>query len=150
MHKINICLDSKIWIRNVPKIENKIRQILKKSIMTEKLFFKKKIEITVLLTRSKEMRFLNYKYRKINKDTDVLSFPCETPIFFEKKIIHKNIYLGDIALSFDYIAKQNQNFNDYLKKILIHGFLHLIGHNHESNKSFLRMERAQSKIINLL
>lgn len=42
MHKINICLDSKIWIRNVPKIENKIRQILKKSIMTEKLFFKKK------------------------------------------------------------------------------------------------------------
>ena len=32
MHKINICLDSKIWIKNVPKIENKIRQILKKSI----------------------------------------------------------------------------------------------------------------------
>ena len=150
MHKINICLDSKIWIRNVPKIENKIRQILKKSIMTEKLFSKKKVEITVLLTRSNKMRFLNYKFRKINKDTDVLSFPCETPLFFEKKIIHEIIYLGDIALSFDYITKQNQNFNDYLKKILIHSFLHLIGHDHESKKSFLRMKRAQSKIINLL
>ena len=150
MHKINICLDSKIWNRNIPKIENKIRQILKKSIMTEKLLCKKKIEITVLLTRSNKIRFLNYKFRKINKDTDVLSFPCEIPLFFERKIINENIYLGDIALSFDYIAKQNQNFNDYLKKILIHGFLHLIGHNHESNKSFLKMEKAQSKIINSL
>tara|TARA_X000000950_G_scaffold266290_1_gene341596 strand:- start:380 stop:832 length:453 start_codon:yes stop_codon:yes gene_type:complete len=150
MHKINICLDSKIWIKNVPKIENKIRQILKKSIMTEKLFIKKKTEITVLLTRSSKMRFLNNKFRKINKDTDVLSFPYEIPLFFRKKIIQDNIYLGDIALSFDYITKQNQNFEDYLKKILIHGFLHLIGHNHENNKSFLRMERAQSKIINLL
>ena len=150
MHKINICLDSKIWIKNAPKIENKIRQILKKSIMTEKLFIKKKTEITVLLTRSSKMRFLNNKFRKINKDTDVLSFPYEIPLFFRKKIIQDNIYLGDIALSFDYITKQNQNFEDYLKKILIHGFLHLIGHNHENNKSFLRMERAQSKIINLL
>ena len=150
MHKINICLDSKIWIKNVPKIENKIRQILKKSIMTEKLFIKKKTEITVLLTRSSKMRFLNNKFRKINKDTDVLSFPYEIPLFFRKKIIHDNIYLGDIALSFDYMTKQNQNFEDYLKKIIIHGFLHLIGHNHENNKSFLRMERAQSKIINLL
>ena len=96
------------------------------------------------------MKFLNHKFRKINKDTDVLSFPYERPIFYEKKIINKNLYLGDIALSYNYINKQHQKFDVYLKKILIHGFLHLIGHNHKSNKSYLKMEKAQSKIMSLI
>ena len=86
----------------------------------------------------------------MKKDTDILSFPNERPLFYEKKIINKNIYLGDIALSYDYISKQQQNFNIYLKKILVHGFLHLIGHNHKNNKSYLKMEKAQSKIIGLI
>jgi len=123
---------------------------LKTSIESEKILSQKNIEITVLLTSSNKMKFLNHKFRKINKDTDVLSFPNERPFFYEKKIINKNIYLGDIALSYDYIKKQHQKFDVYLKKILIHGFLHLIGHNHKNNKSYLKMEKAQSKIMSLI
>ena len=65
----------------------------------------------------------------------------------KKKLLKKNLYLGDIALSYDYINKQHQKFDIYLKKILIHGFLHLIGHNHKNNKNYLKMEKAQSKIM---
>ena len=93
------------------------------------------------------MKFLNNKFRRINKDTDVLSFPSESALFYEKKIINKNLYLGDIALSYDYINKQQLKFDTYLKKILIHGFLHLIGHNHKNHKSYFKMEKAQSKIM---
>ena len=150
MHKINICIDSKIWIKYYPNIDKKIKQILKGSIKSEKNFVHKNTEISVLLTNSDKMKFLNYKFRKMKKDTDILSFPNERPLFYEKKIINKNIYLGDIALSYDYISKQQQNFNIYLKKILVHGFLHLIGHNHKNNKSYLKMEKAQSKIIGLI
>ena len=77
-------------------------------------------------------------------------FQMKGPYFMKKKIIKKNLYLGDIALSYDYINKQHQKFDVYLKKILIHGFLHLIGHNHKSNKSYLKMEKAQSKIMGLI
>ena len=150
MHKINICKDSKMWNKYSLDINKKIKQILKRSIKSEKIFTNKNVEITVLLTNSDKMKFLNYKFRNMNKDTDVLSFPYERPLFYERKIINKNIYLGDIALSYDYINKQNQKFDIYLKKILVHGFLHLIGYNHKNNKSFLKMEKAQSKIIGLI
>ncbi len=150
MHKINISVESKAWTNQSSTIKKKIKQILKTSIESEKILSQKNIEITVLLTSSNKMKFLNHKFRKINKDTDVLSFPNERPFFYEKKIINKNIYLGDIALSYDYIKKQHQKFDVYLKKILIHGFLHLIGHNHKNNKSYLKMEKAQSKIMSLI
>tara|TARA_B100000963_G_C22563796_1_gene642681 strand:+ start:787 stop:1239 length:453 start_codon:yes stop_codon:yes gene_type:complete len=150
MHKINISVESKVWTNQSSTIKKKIKQILKTSIESEKILSQKNIEITVLLTSSNKMKFLNHKFRKINKDTDVLSFPNERPFFYEKKIINKNIYLGDIALSYDYIKKQHQKFDVYLKKILIHGFLHLIGHNHKNNKSYLKMEKAQSKIMSLI
>ena len=149
MHKVNICMESKMWTKRISSIDKKVKQILKRSIETEKIFVNKNIELTVLLTSGNKMKFLNRKFRKINKDTDVLSFPFENPLFYEKKIINKNIYLGDIALSYDYINNQQQKFNVYLKKILIHGFLHLIGHNHKNNESFLKMEKAHAKIMSL-
>ena len=150
MHKINICEESKVWTKHSPSINKKIKQILRRSIESEEIFRLKNIEVTVLLTSSDKMKFLNHKFRGINKDTDVLSFPNERPLFYEKKIINKNLYLGDIALSYNYINKQHQKFDIYLKKILIHGFLHLIGHNHKNNKSYLKMEKAQSKIMSLI
>ena len=150
MHKINICEESKAWKKHCSSIDKKIKKILKKSIESEEIFRLKNVEITVLLTSSNKMKFLNNKFRRINKDTDVLSFPYERPIFYEKKIINKNLYLGDIALSYNYINNQQQKFDVYLKKILIHGFLHLIGHNHKNNKSYLKMEKAQSKIMSLI
>ena len=150
MHKINIRVESKVWRKYCSSIDKKIKQILKRSIESEKIFRQKNTEITVLLTSSNKMKFLNNKFRRINKDTDVLSFPSESALFYEKKIINKNLYLGDIALSYDYINKQQLKFDTYLKKILIHGFLHLIGHNHKNHKSYFKMEKAQSKIMSSL
>ena len=127
MYKINICEESKEWAKHRSRTIKKIKKILKRSIESEEIFRLKNTEITVLLTSSDKMKFLNHKFRGINKDTDVLSFPYERPLFFEKKIIKKSLPRR-YCLSYDYINKQNQKFDVYLKKVLIHGFLHLIGH----------------------
>ena len=82
MHKIYISCDSKIWLKDSTNIEKKIKNILKKSIMSEKKFLSKNIEISVLLTNTKKMTSLNFKYRNKKKDTDILSFPSEKPSFF--------------------------------------------------------------------
>ena len=95
------------------------------------------------------MTSLNYKYRNKKKDTDILSFPSEKPSYFKKKLKQENIYLGDLALSFNYIKKQGIEFEEYLKKILVHGFLHLIGYDHDNEKNFLKMEKIQNKILKL-
>jgi len=150
MHKIHISFDTKVWIKNFNNIEKIIRNILKKSIMSEKKFSSKNVEISVLLTSSKKMIILNHKFRKKKKDTDILSFPNEKPNFYRKKLKQKNIYLGDLALSFNYIKKQKIEFEEYLKKTLIHGFLHLIGYDHNNNKNYLKMEKVQNKILKLV
>ena len=150
MHKIHISFDTKDWIKNYNNIEKIIRNILKKSIMSEKKFLSKNVEISVLLTSSKKMIILNHKFRKKKKDTDILSFPNEKPNFYRKKLKKKNIYLGDLALSFNYIKKQKIEFEEYLKKMLIHGFLHLIGYDHNNEKNYLKMEKVQNKILKLV
>jgi probable rRNA maturation factor len=150
MHKIHISFDTKVWKKNYNNIEKIIRNILKKSIMSEKKFLSKNVEISVLLTSSKKMIILNHKFRKKKKDTDILSFPNEKPNFYRKKLKQKNIYLGDLALSFNYIKKQKIEFEEYLKKMLIHGFLHLIGYDHNNEKNYLKMEKVQNKILKLV
>jgi probable rRNA maturation factor len=97
------------------------------------------------------MKNLNKKFRKINKDTDVLSFPAEEKNFFKKDLkLKKKVYLGDIALSYQYIEaiikKQNTSFDDYFKKMLIHGVLHLIGYEHDSFTKYKKMNLLEQKI----
>ena len=92
MNKINICLDSKIWISKLPNVENIVKKILQKSISTEKKINSSSVEVTILLTNTKNMTILNQKYRKIKKDTDVLSFPAEKPTFYKKKKLNQSIY----------------------------------------------------------
>jgi len=109
-------------------------------------------EISILLTGTKNMKNLNKKFRKINKDTDVLSFPAEDKNFFKKDLkLKKKVYLGDIALSYQYIEaiikKENINFDDYFKKMLIHGVLHLFGYEHDSFKKYKKMNLLEQKII---
>jgi len=72
--------------------------------------------------------------------------------FFKKNFkLKKNVYLGDIALSYQYIEaiikKQNISFDDYFKKMLIHGVLHLIGYEHDSLKKYKKMNLLEQKII---
>jgi probable rRNA maturation factor len=152
MVKVNLVINHKSWKFSYPKTDLFLKKIIKRILL---LIFPSSnftFEISVLLTNSKNMKDLNKKFRKINKDTDVLSFPAEQKDFFKKKIIsNKRVYLGDIALSYPYIAKiikkQNVSFDYYFKKMLIHGILHLIGHEHDSLRKYKKMNLLEQKII---
>jgi probable rRNA maturation factor len=152
MVKINLVVNHKSWKFTYPKTDLFLKKITKKILL---LVFPKNnsnFEISILLTDSKNMKNLNKKFRKINKDTDVLSFPAEQKDFFKKNIrSKKDVYLGDVALSYPYIVKiikkQNVSFDYYFKKMLIHGILHLIGHQHDSIKKYKKMNLLEQKII---
>ena len=62
----------------------------------------------------------------------------------------KNIYLGDVAISYEIINKRSKNSNFFLEfdKMWIHGFLHLLGHNHKKKKDFKKMKKLEDKILN--
>ena len=152
MVKVNLVIEHKNWKFRYPKVNlfltRSIKKILSSVFPSRAMAF----EISILLTDTKNMKNLNKKFRKINKDTDILSFPAEEKNFFKKDLkLKKKIYLGDIALSYQYIEaiikKENINFDDYFKKMLIHGVLHLIGYEHDSFKKYKKMNLLEQKII---
>jgi probable rRNA maturation factor len=152
MVKINLVVNHKSWKFNYPKTDLFLKKIIKKILLLVFPKINSNFEISILLTDSKNMKGLNKKFRKINKDTDVLSFPAEEKNFFKKNIKSKqDIYLGDIALSYPFIAKiikkQNVSFDYYFKKMLIHAILHLIGHEHDSLIKYKKMNLLEQKII---
>ena len=152
MVKVNLVIEHKNWKSRYPKVNlfltKSIKKILSSVFPSRAMAF----EISILLTDTKNMKNLNKKFRKINKDTDILSFPAEEKNFFKKDLkLKKKVYLGDIALSYQYIEatikKKNTSFDDYFKKMLIHGVLHLIGHEHDSFKKYKIMNLLEQKII---
>ena len=106
----------------------------------------------MLLTNKTKMKKLNKDFRRILKDTDVLSFPHHEKNFFLKRKLPtmNNIYLGDLAFSYDYIKKQKTNFVEYVNKIFIHGCLHLVGYEHDNLKNYKEMYSLERKLLGIV
>ena len=113
----------------------------------------KNSSISVLFTDDTEMRELNKKYRGKDKSTDVLSFSMREGEDFPKT---EKGNLGDIVISIDYATRQAKEFevslDDEIKRLLVHGCLHLLGYEHEdvSVDVARKMFDKQEEILSLL
>ena len=148
MIKVNVEVNNKSWHKKIKYPKKYFNQKLKKISTMLKLFKNKNITFTILLTNSLNMKKLNKKFRKRNKSTDVLSFPA-----FSKKnfmsIKKKKIYIGDLATSYEIInSRSKKKFLTEFDKVWVHGFLHLIGHNHVKNKDYYKMNKIEKRILN--
>ena len=144
MTSVDIVLDYYLWKKKIKNPKIYIRKKLLK-LNKLKLFQNKSKSCTVFLTNNKTMKELNKKFRNKNKPTDVLSFP------FNNKIKHKkNIYLGDIAISYEIVNKRSKNSNFFLEfdKMWVHGYLHLLGHDHKKKKDSKKMKKIENLILN--
>ena len=140
----DVVLDYHLWEKKIRNPETYIKKKLVK-LNSLSLFKKKSKNYTIFLTNNKKMRELNKKFRNKNKTTDVLSFP-----FHNKTNYNKNIYLGDIAINYEIINKRSKNSNFFIEfdKMWIHGYLHLLGHNHKKKKDFIKMKKLENLILN--
>ena len=134
--------------------ESQIKIIVKKSISEglKEMDFKKKYYLSVLLTDNNGIKKINNKYRKINKSTNVLSFPQNDERFINKKT--SRIILGDIVISLEKIMKesklQKKQFSDHLAHMVIHSLLHLLGFNHKKLEDFKIMKKKEINVLSKL
>ena len=144
MIKANVILDYPKWKNKIKDPENYLEKKLKK-LSRKPYFKKKKQEFSILLTNNKKMKNLNFKFRKKNITTDVLSFPLK----YSK---NNTIYIGDIAISYEIINQRSKLSNFFIEfdKIWVHGYLHLIGYDHIKIEDFNKMSKKESLIINCL
>lgn len=94
---------------------------------------------------------LNATYRGKLKATNILSFPQFAGQTLKRKKDDQAIYIGDIALCLPIIAKEAKSKKIALKKhlthLIVHGALHLLGFDHESEKDAQRMEALEVAIL---
>lgn len=136
------------------KFEDIIKKVVKKCFEEEKLTNSNLI-MTITLTTPEEIRKINFKYRNIDKETDVLSFPMFEKKELEFKIKNKDFayedVLGDIIISIDKVKKQaeeyNHSFERELSYMIVHGFYHLIGYDHIEEKDKKLMRPKEEKIL---
>ena len=103
-------------------------------------------ETTVVFLNDAQMQNYNQRYRSNDYPTDVLSFPVN-----EK--VEDTIYLGDILISTDRVAAQASgaglSFDAELRTLLLHGLLHLLGYDHETDTGQMaRLERRIKSRLN--
>ena len=144
MINIDVFSEEKAWSKRLKKKELFFKKIC--TLFPKKYqFFNKKISLTLLLSNDKNIKKLNKNFRNKNKATDILSFPLNKKIKISKKT-----YIGDIIISYNFMNKpKSQNLKIFKEKIIktfIHGFLHLLGFNHDKNKDYKRMLNEEERL----
>ena len=145
MINVNVFSNEKAWSKRLKNKDLFFKKVCK-AFPKKYKFSNKNVSFTLILSNNKNIKKLNKVFRKKNKSTDVLSFPLD------KKIkISKNTYLGDIIISYNYLDKPRsqdlKSFKEKVAKILIHGFLHLLGFNHKKNKDFSKMLKEENLLF---
>jgi probable rRNA maturation factor len=107
-------------------------------------------ELAVMLTDDAGIRTLNSNWRGIDKPTNVLSFPALPPTGPGAPDDAPRM-LGDIAIAYETTRKEADDeqkpFDHHLSHLAVHGFLHLIGYDHEKDDDAEIMEALEQEIL---
>jgi len=104
-------------------------------------------ELAIVLTDDSTIRRLNRAWRRVDAATNVLSFPAgsaggEPPL------------IGDIVLAYETIAREaraeRKPFVHHIAHLAVHGFLHLVGYDHERKQDAEAMERLERNVLRRL
>jgi probable rRNA maturation factor len=121
-------------------------------------------EVAVLLTDDAAMRTLNRKWRSKDAPTDVLSFPASDNNVAPTRALAAPArskrppnrspapsLLGDIVIAYETVEREalaeHKPFAHHLAHLAVHGYLHLVGYDHQANDQAQKMEALESEIL---
>ena len=134
---------SRCYFLNKKKLDSIVRFVLKSLGVND-------ANISIVFVSDREIRHLNFLYRKKNVPTDVLSFSMREG----KRIKRDSAILGDVVISVDRARRQAKRFNSTFKReiylYIIHGILHLLGYDDEKASSRKKMQKKEIQILNSL
>lgn len=141
---------NKIYIFNetdedINKDLKTVKKILKYGAKKEGL---KNVEFNIIIVDNERIHEINRDYRKIDKETDVITFALEDNL----DVVLKKRILGDIYISIDRVHSQaidyGHSFLRELSFLAVHGFYHLLGYDHMNEKDEKIMFTKQEELLN--
>lgn len=147
---IDIVIESPLWGREAV-LKVWVRRAVEAALADEQA----PCEIAVVLADDSAVRALNAKFRGRDAPTNVLSFPAPSaPEFRAPEAGHEPLPLGDIVLAFETVqaeaGAQGKEFIHHATHLLVHGVLHLLGYDHESDAEAEAMESRERAILQRL
>jgi probable rRNA maturation factor len=139
---IDILRESPLW-----DAEPDVDATLQRAVLEASAGMSKDVELAIVLTDDSKIRALNLAWRSLDKPTNVLSFPAadrggggEAPAM-----------LGDIVIAYETTKQeavaQDTPFLHHLAHLIVHGFLHLRGYDHEAEDEAETMEQLERQIL---
>ena len=129
--------------------KRKVKKIVK--IACDKHNIIGEIEVSLIILDDNQMKEISKKYKKINKTTDVLSFPAD---FMKMEKIIGIFLLGDIYISAPMVKENSKKFgHSELREwsyLFTHGLLHLLGHEHYNKTKEKIMNAEADKIMSII
>ncbi|KAG9303449.1 hypothetical protein G9A89_013776 [Geosiphon pyriformis] len=131
----------------IGRLKHELRQIL--------LFAKlPDWDVGVHLAGDRYVKYLNLRYRKTNKPTDILSFPFQpalSPGILPLPDTADDKNLGDLVISMAYVQRwckrYKETINSRMPVLLTHGICHLLGYDHETNDDWEQMSLRENEIL---
>lgn len=136
----------------MPAMEETVQNVLQKA--AELYGLSEKAEVSVALCDDATIHQLNRDFRKVDRPTDVLSFALNEGE--EPEIVDgpAEELLGDIIISVDTLKRQAEeyghSFERELAYLTIHGFLHLMGYDHETEDDKIEMRKEEEVVLSAL
>ena len=155
-----ICFESDIELPEGPEWEAECRSVLEEAMDILEIPYA--CDVNVLITDDEGIREMNDKFRDIDRETDVLSFPMNEysePEIFDEDMLEFHpetgeLLLGDIVINMDRVYRQAEEYGHSLKRefafLLIHSLLHLIGHDHMTPEEEEKMRQRQRTVLEKL
>ena len=148
-HTIEVTVEAEAWRTTVTDPEHLCRRAIAAVLAREAAAGA--VEVSVLLADDRRIRELNRVYRGKDGATNVLSFPAGDGAAATLPGPGHPVLLGDIAVALETTVREaaavGKPVADHLAHLLVHGALHLLGHDHEEDEEAERMEAREVELL---
>ncbi len=142
---LEISIPSALW-RGLPRARALARETIAACLDEAEIPPREGTSVSLCLSDNARVRELNARWRGLDKPTNVLAFPT-APVGGPGQ----EFMLGDIVLAYETMARESDMSGvalaDHYRHLVAHGFLHLMGYDHQSDEEAERMEALETRIL---
>ena len=139
------------WCKAVTAPEEVAKRAARAAYSAGSLDLGRSCEAAVVLTDDDRVRLLNRDYRNKDRATNVLSFPAFDADDMARLPVDAPLFLGDVFIALETVTaeavSEAKTTTDHLSHLVVHGMLHLLGHDHETDDEANIMERLESDVL---
>jgi probable rRNA maturation factor len=154
--EIDISVSCAAWSTALATAEDLCRDSVLAALQTSAKNLSK-AEVSIVLANDEFIQGLNKQYRHIDRPTNVLAFPGDDICpdqHHDDDHTAAPVMLGDVVVAYETAVseahKENKSLADHLSHLVVHGTLHLLGHDHENDEEAVTMETLEVEVLSTL